>query len=257
MRNFSNLSKVEQHAFPGAQSNYSEPPPIARTDVIWLTTQDGNGDWISGIFAPGDADNNLAVYHFYGNHENLKSAEYVIEKCRRRGFSVLMFDYRGYGASRGRPRESAFYADAELVYDWFKEAHPDLDLVVSGWAIGSAVAAYLAQTRDVKGLMLFSPPTNMIEVVKHVFPPDQIIIEEAMPFHFDTLETLHLVTCPIFVSHGYNDPVVPFRMSKELARVAKAPVTRFDVADAGHNDLFIKGGESLWDKIAEFLRSLE
>ncbi|MDH3279643.1 MAG: alpha/beta hydrolase [Gammaproteobacteria bacterium] len=256
MKDFSSLSKVEQQAFPGAQNSYDEPPPMTRSDVIWMTAKDSDGDWVAGIFTPGDASNDLAVIHFYGNNETLKASEYVFQQLRGRGFPVLMFDYRGYGASRGRPKESAFYSDAELIYDWLSEAHPELRIAVSGWAIGSAVAIYLAQARRVEGLLLFSPPTNMIDVVKHVFPPDQVIIEEAMPFHFDTLDTLPNVRCPIFICHGKNDPVIPYSMSEELERLAKAPVTRY-VLDAGHNDLFIIGGDRLWNSVAEFLRSLK
>ncbi len=256
MKNFNNLSKVEQQAFPGAQTTYDEPPPITRSDVIWMTAKDSDGDWVAGVFTPGDADNDLAVIHFYGNNETLKSSEYVFRQLRRRGFSVLMFDYRGYGASRGRPKESAFYADAELIYDWLKEAHPDLRIAVSGWAIGSAVAIYLAQARPVEGLLLFAPPTNMIDVVKHVFPPDQVIIEEAMPFHFDTCDTLPNVKCPIFICHGTNDPVIPYAMSEQLERLAKTPVMRYAL-DAGHNDLFVTGGDRLWNSVAEFLTSLK
>ena len=64
MKDFSSLSKVEQQAFPGAQITYSEPPQIQRTDIVWMTAKDHEGDWICGVFAPGDPDNDLCVIHF-------------------------------------------------------------------------------------------------------------------------------------------------------------------------------------------------
>jgi fermentation-respiration switch protein FrsA (DUF1100 family) len=256
MKDFSSLSKVEQQAFPGAQITYSEPPQIQRTDIVWMTAKDHEGDWICGVFAPGDPDNDLCVIHFYGNKENLHSTEYVIQRLREKGVSVLMFDYRGYGASRGRPRESAFYADAELAYDWLRERHPDLRVVASGWFMGSAVATYLAQVRDMAGLMLFSSPTNMLEVVSHVFPKDQVIIEEAMPFRFDSLERIRKVRCPILLVHGKQDTVVPYEMSRRLEAGVRSPFYRLDLSAAGHEDLFTTGGDQLWERVYEFLDSL-
>ncbi len=257
MKAFANLSKVEQHAFPGAQFTYPEPPQIRCTDVIWMTARDSDGDWISGLFAPGDPDNDVCVIHFYGNNETLRGSEYVIDALRSRGVSVLMFDYRGFGASGGKPRESSFYSDAELAYEWLRERYPKLRSVVSGWAVGSAVATYLAQKKqDICGLILYSAPTSMVEVVRHVFPPDQIIIEEAMPFQFDTLERIRKVQCPILLVHGKNDTVVPHGMSTQLEAAVKSSLSRYDVPGAGHRDLFTKGGERLWDRVIEFIDRL-
>lgn len=257
MKDFASLSKVEQQAFPGARFAYSEPPQLERSEVVWMTANDHDGDWITGVFAAGDPGNDLCVVHFYGNNENLRNAGYIFTNLRARGISVLMFDYRGYGASRGRPRESAFYCDAESIYDWLAERHPKLRVVASGWAVGSAVATYLALNRRVEGLMLFSPPTNMVDVVSHVFPKDQIIIEEGMPFRFDSLERVRKIRCPVLMVHGRQDTRIPYAMSQELESAIPGPVTRFDVPTAGHEDLFREGGEALWDKVHEFLSSLD
>ena len=256
MKNFASLSRIEQHAFPGARFNYREPPQMPESDVVWMTSKDNEGDWIAGIFAAGDPSNNYCVIHFYGNNENLRLSEYVVENLRRKGLSVLMFDYRGYGASRGRPQESAFYSDAELIYDWLRETHPDLKVVASGWSVGSAVAIHLSQHRDVEGLMLFSPPTDMVQIVSHVIPKDQVFMEEAMPFQFDNLERIRKVTCPILMVHGERDPIVPFHMSDTLERAVRSRLVRLDLPSVGHHDLFVKGGKRLWKTVYDFIGSL-
>ncbi len=256
MKSFSSLSRIEQHAFSGARFTYREPPSIPQSDVVWMTARDAEGDWIAGIFAPGDPGNDICVVHFYGNDENLRISQYVINNLRAIGVSVLIFDYRGYGASRGRPREAAFYNDALQIYDWLREAHPELRIIASGWSIGSAVATYLAQHREVLGLMLFSPPTNMIECVSHIIPKDQIFIEEAMPFKFDTQERIRKVSSPILLVHGKQDIVVPYEMSHRLEKAIRSPLTRLDIPNAGHEDLFTEGGKLLWGKVYEFINSL-
>jgi len=172
---------------------------------------------------------------------------------RDRGYSVLMFDYRGYGASEGRPREAAFYVDAELAYDWLRERYPEKRVVVSGWFVGSAVAIHLAQARPVEAAILYSAPTNMVDVVSHLFVNDEVIIEEAMPFRFDNLERIRKLRCPMLLVHGIDDPLVPHKMSRQLEAAVRSPFSRIDIPHAGHKDLFVKGGDRLWHLIYEFL----
>jgi len=257
MKNFQTLSRVERRAFPGAQVTYSDLPVVPHSEMIWLTSKDDHGDWITGLFAAGDPNRKQCLIHFYSGNENLSKLDYFIETCRSRGLSVLVFDYRGYGASRGRPRESAFYADAELIYDWLRERYPDYGVVVSGRALGTAVAVYLAQHRDTDGLILFSPFTSIMEVVSDVFPKDEIVIEEAMPFVFDNLERIRKVKCPILMVNGSDDTTVPRNMVHELEAAVRSPLTRLDIPGAGHQDLFDTGGEILWQSVSEFIVRLE
>lgn len=256
MKNFHNLSKVERRAFPGAQATYSDLPAIARSEIIWLTSNDDRGDWITGLFAAGDPARKQCLIHFYAGNENLGKMGSFIETCRSHGLSVLMFDYRGYGASRGRPREAAFYSDAELIYDWLRERYPDYQAIVSGRALGTAVAVYVAQHRDVQGLILFSPFTNMMEVVSDVFPKDEIVIEEAMPFVFDNLERIRKVKAPILLVTGSEDATVPGHMTRELEAAVKSSLTRLDVPGVGHQDLFERGGDIVWQGAFDFIDQL-
>jgi len=256
MRNFHNLSRVERRAFPGAQVTYTDLPVIPDAETIWLTSRDDHGDWISGLFVPGDRSPGQCLLHFYAGNENLAGMQPFIRTCREHGLSVLMFDYRGYGASRGRPREAAFYADAELIFDWLSERHPEQSVIISGRALGTGVAVYLARQRDARGLVLLSPFTSMMDVVGDIFPKDEIVIEEAMPFVFDNLERIRKVTCPVLIVSGTKDTVTPRRMTRDLARAAKSPVTRLDVPGAGHHDLFERRAELVWRAMLKFIDAL-
>lgn len=256
MKDFSRLSAVEKQVFSGAQVSYPAPPVLEPADEVWLTTRDDLGDWISGLFAQGEPGSPLCVLHFYGRDETLKDCEYVFSGLRALGPAVLMFDYRGYGASRGRPREESFYRDAEMALDWLRDQHPRLRVVVSGRFFGTAVATHLAQQHPVAGVMLFSPPTSVLEVVRGFFPADDIFIEEALPFRFDNLSRVSRIAAPTLLVHGSRDSLVPTRMVRRLEALVRAPLMRHEVPDADHNDLFEKGGPALWRKIGEFLASL-
>lgn len=259
MKNFYSLSKVEQLAFPGAQTNHRDPPNIPNSESIWLTANDNHGDWISGILAHANSiqQKKYCVIHFYGQHESLNSCEYFVEAIRSCKTSVLIFDYRGYGTSRGRPKESSFYADALLIYDWLKERYPDYRVIASGWGLGTAVASYLAQYKETDGLILFSPPTSMVEVVSHVFKDDQVFIEEAMPFVFDNLERIRKLRCPILMIHGTHDTTIPYQMSQRLQAAVRSSLTRLDIPDAGYMDLFLRGGGLLWQGVFQFIQTVQ
>jgi pimeloyl-ACP methyl ester carboxylesterase len=256
MKDFSRLSAVEKQVFPGAQVSYPVPPVLDPADEVWLTTRDDLGDWISGLFVQGEPGNPLCVLHFYGRDETLRDCEYLFSGLRALGPSVLMFDYRGYGSSRGRPREESFYRDAEMALDWLRDQHPRLRVVVSGRFFGTAVATHLAQQYPVAGVMLFSPPTSVLEVVRGFFPADDIFIEEALPFRFDNLSRMSRIAAPTLVVYGGQDSLVPVRMVRRLEALVRAPLTRCAIPDADHHDLFTKGGAVLWQQIGEFLGSL-
>ena len=45
-------------------------------------------------------------------------------------------------------------------------------------------------------------------------------------------------------------------MSQQLERAVRSRLVRLDLPTAGHHDLFVKGGKTLWNKVYEFIDSL-
>ncbi len=94
----------------------------------------------------------------------------------------------------------------------------------------------------------------MVEIVRDSFSSGDIIIEEALPFRFDTAAYLAGVNCPIFIAHGEQDEIVPYAMSDSLAAHAgSSAITRHTVIGASHGTLFARGGDDLWKQIKAFL----
>ena len=71
--------------------------------------------------------------------------------------------------------------------------------------------------------------------------------------HLDNAKRIRAVKCPIFLAHGTHDSIIPFTMSKTLASTATSPVTKYDVIDGDHNDVFDVGGTKLLDAIEQFV----
>ena len=54
----------------------------------------------------------------HGNAGNIIHRLQNLRELYRVGLSVLLFDYRGYGRSEGRPSEQGLYRDALAAYDY-------------------------------------------------------------------------------------------------------------------------------------------
>ena len=59
---------------------------------------------------------------------------------------MLLFDYRGYGTSQGKPSEEGTYLDAEAAWDYLirQGASPE-KIILYGQSLGGAVAEDFTQ----------------------------------------------------------------------------------------------------------------
>ena len=251
MKDFYTLSRFERYAYPGARINYTQLPPFRDANQLWMMTEDG--DWLTGVFLPGDQQKQSAILYFYGHGENLYEAEATLQHFCDLGHAVLCFDYRGYGASRGKPNEKALLNDALFAYDWLHENHPNLQIIASGRSMGTAMATWVANHRELQGLILTSAPTNMVDVVKHIFPPNEIIIEDALPFRYDNLGNMTAIRCPVLFVHGSRDQLVPIMMARQLAHSLSTPHEFMEIDHAGHDDLLDVTNDQLWKNLDIFV----
>src|SRR5512146_2512267 len=49
------------------------------------------------------------LLYSHGNAEDIGDDMFILEEFRKAGFSVLAYDYRGYGTSSGTPSEKGLY----------------------------------------------------------------------------------------------------------------------------------------------------
>src|SRR5512137_1151904 len=88
------------------QGAYDQAQSIQNLRDCWLTAEDGIR--IHAWFAPAEsAKATLVMSH--GNAGNISHRYLVLRSLQRRGYNVLMYDYRGYGRSDGTPSEEGIY----------------------------------------------------------------------------------------------------------------------------------------------------
>ena len=136
-------------------------------DIIKIEMSDGSP--ISGIYL----ENPEAEYTVLFNHANavdLGNIRGFLTAYHNKGFSVLSYDYRGYGTSPGQATTGNAYkaADAALKY-LVEQRGLDLDhIIVHGRSVGGGLALYLASTRNVAGVIVESSFVTAFRVLTHI-----------------------------------------------------------------------------------------
>ena len=222
-----------------------------------FTTSDGVQ--LHGWFIPGVNPNNAdTLLWFHGNAGNISHRlDNLLLLSRRLNINILIFDYRGYGNSHGKPSEPGLYADAEAALAYLR-SRPDIDatrLTLFGRSLGCAVAVHLATRHPVKAVILESPFTSIDAMARHMrggitslIPTSWLIRSE-----FDSLSKIPNIHAPILIIHGDQDDIVPIQMARELYAAANHPKQFHPIPGAGHNNTVSIGGDPYFNAMKEFI----
>ena len=207
----------------------------------------GSGDApVAAMWLPCAGASKTFLYS-HGNGEDLGDFVELFESFRQAGFSVLSYDYPGYGMSSGRPSEQGVYATAETAYRFLTERCDiaPADIIIHGRSIGSGPACYLAERFPVGGLVVESGFTSAPRVMtrRRIFPFDP----------FQNIQRVRNISAPKLFIHGTDDSVVPFTQGKTLFAAARAPKANLWVDGAGHDDLtLVLGNEAYFETLKLF-----
>ncbi|MBF6066383.1 alpha/beta hydrolase [Nocardia terpenica] len=175
----------------------------------------------------------------HGNAGNIGDRTPVLALLAAVGFDVLVFDYRGYGRSGGRPGERGSYLDARAAREALLR-QPDVDpdrMLYLGKSLGGAVMIELATAFAPAGLMLMSTFTGLRDAARAVYP---FLPWPVVPNAFPSLNRLRTVRAPVLIMHGDDDELLPVRMAHALYAAAPEP-KRLKIFPGGkHNDLIMK-----------------
>lgn len=189
-------------------------------------------------------------------HGNAGNISHRIEKLKffnELGCSVFIFDYRGYGKSRGRPSESGIYLDVRGAYDYLLSRKISSEQIIGyGESIGTAVIIDLAKQYEMKGLIIDSAMSSARDMVKAIYPflPYWIFASR-----LDSENKIKSIKIPKLVIHSINDEIVPFKLGRKLYESALEP-KEFLQIHGGHNSCFFESENILRKKIADFLTQI-
>lgn len=199
-----------------------------------LPTADGErlGAWLIPAAAARAAP---YVLFCHGNAGNLEHRLQHLLGFREIGVSVLMFDYRGYGTSTGRPDEEGTYADALAAWNYLTEVRkiPPSAIALHGKSLGGGVAVWLAGRVTPGALVVESSFTSLVDVGRRMLP--FLPVGWLCRNRYESLKRITSVRCPVLIAHGPNDTMIPYEMAQRLFAAAPTPKLLLDLA-GDHND---------------------
>ncbi len=210
--------------------------------------------------SPREADNTIVAHYLknpdawytilysHGNAVDMGGLQHVQQNFYKHGYSVMIYDYSGYGQSEGRASEQQVYNDIQAVYNYLVnqlKLKPE-QIISYGHSLGSAVATNLAFKNPVAGLVLESPFTTAFRV-KTVYA--------LVPFDkFSNIDKIDKINTPIFITHSKNDQVIPFWHAKELFSKANEPKKILWFDNSGHSG--ITHTSSFWPELSTFISTI-
>lgn len=221
-------------------------------EQLWLDGKDGVklSAWLFKAESP-----KATILFLHGNRWNIAKFTGTAELYRKLGLSCLMVDYRGYGASTGKPSEEGLYADAETAYQWLigEGKVPEGRIIIAGRSLGGALAARLASRRNCAGLMLESTFTSLDDegAYFHPFLPIGLISK----YRFDTAADLAKVKCPLLAVHSRDDKTVPLSLGRRLFEKGAMKSKTFVELSGSHNDCYFESGSVYADAVAAFVKA--
>ena len=218
-----------------------------------LGTEDGerlHGWRIDAGFAPIGH-----VLFCHGNGGNVGDRVPFAVLLARAGFEVVLFDYRGYGRSSGRPSEQGTYLDARAALACLL-AQPGVEasrVVFLGESLGGAVALDLALDHPPAGLVLLSAFTSVRAMARLHYP---FISAPLVPDAYPSLRRIGDLRAALLVLHGEGDAVVPVAQARELFEAAPEPKRIRTFPGVGHDDILVFAAEAVVTEIGSWARGL-
>ena len=150
---------------------------------------------------------------------------------RKRGVSVLLPEYRGYGRSAGSASQAGITADFIRFHDLLA-ARKEVDasrIIFHGRSLGGAVVCALAERRKPAAIILQSTFTRFTDMTSKYFVPSFLVLDP-----FDSLSVISEFDGPVLVVHGRHDSLIPHSHGQALA--AAAARGRLVSYDSDHNN---------------------
>lgn len=222
----------------------------------WFVTSDGVK--LHGWRFDAEAPDAPLLLWFHGNAGNLTDRADMAVEHAKRGISVFVFDYRGFGRSEGKAAESKLFLDSLAAFDYVRSKSTQ-PIVLYGESVGGPYAAWVAKERSAK----VHPGGARAVIIENSFPSlmhmgnalyHPLPLGWTAPFALRTTTWLNDAALPVLVMHGTRDAVIPYALGKKLhddLRVPKEMLT----SHAGHCEIPLFEAPRYYAAVSRFARA--
>lgn len=216
---------------------------------VWFESSDHLK--LHGWFLPARGPAAATVLFLHGNAENMSTHIRSVDWLPAEGFNVFLFDYRGYGTSRGSPSIDGIHQDAAyaIAYLVKQRGIAPNRLIVFGQSLGAAVAIHTAATgtyrQYINALVVEGAFSGYRQITREkladiwVTWPLQWLPFLTLRDDFSPLNVMADVEpIPLLIIHGALDPIIPVEHASRLFEAAREPKQLWIVPQGRHIDAF-------------------
>jgi len=197
-----------------------------------------------GWFIESNKKNSISkdkvILFCHGNAGNISFRLPYIEKLYESGFSLLFFDYPGFGLSDGIPNENNCILCGKEYYNFLIEKKfTNNNIIFYGESIGGSVAISLANICNIKYLILQSTFTDIKRIIQKIVNINFIFNN----FGFETLEQLKIRNklniinkkMKSMVIHSNEDELIDIIHGNELSKYTD----KYYICKGSHSSVLI------------------
>ncbi len=224
----------------------------------------GKNGTIHAWYVPSSSPTNKLLIYFHGNSHKgsaalSDNAEHAV-RLSNLGASVLLFDYRGFGASSPTYiSQKSIFEDVDSVVRYATDnmGVPIQQIVFYGHSLGGA-AATEAAVRNPKaaGLILESTFTSIYAMSRGEWEYRILPLKWILNDHFDNLDKISGIHLPKLFIYGTADSAVPPAMMQQLYESAPEPKQLLVIEGGGHDSDARVGGTRYTSPVREFIQSI-
>ncbi len=192
-----------------------------------------------------DKKSDTTLFYFGGNANNALEALHIFAKLP---YNVVTFNYPGYANSKENPSQEAIFSAAKKVYEHFRTSHN----IVVGRSLGTGVAAYIAASFAVDGIVLITPYHSITHLAKLRYPiyPASLLVRHSFP----TYQYIQRTSAPIILFLAERDDTTPPATFAKLRPYIKNLRKVITIEGSTHADILEKGKEKIVEEIEKLAK---
>lgn len=209
---------------------------------IWISISNRNKkiDRIHGWWIPAKQPNAPVMLYFHHNAINIGANVSQALQFHELGYSIFLFDYRGFGQSEGGfPTESQVYEDAQAAWNYLTKERkiPANQIIIYGHSVGGAIAIDLAAKHPEAAMLIVqSSFTSIRDMTKRLglywlFPMELLLRQR-----FESLEKIKTIRMSTLIISGTEDLQIPVEMGKRLYEVSPEFKQLILIPGGGHDN---------------------
>lgn len=218
-------------------------------DIHFRNQQDATK--LHGWFLPAQGNARGTILFLHGNAENISTHIGSVYWLPAAGYNVFLFDYRGYGQSKGHATIPGAISDITSALHWLQD-NPRVDahrIVVLGQSLGGALGIHALGTpqlaSQIKGMIIDSTFSSYQSIAREKFAefwltwPFQYPLAWTVATGYDPIDRIaRFSPTPLLIIHSAQDPIIPLTHAERLFATARQPKQMWIIPQGGHISAF-------------------